>query len=262
MSVATEITRIQGAKADLKTSIEAKGVTVPSATLISGYAALVDQIQTGGGGLPDSDGLVDLVIANGDQTGGSFTLEYNPVYLMKYSKSNPESSITGITVDSDFVQYATPIVWTCDNANITINGSTVTVPGGFNSNVTFTATWVDYNGDSHTTSKTIHVAGDSYSVITLPANDSFTWPKDTYFVCATTQSIEYILTFNPSYGPSGPHVESYNNSMIAGKSSSVSNTQVTLPNWQSMSFLSSDGSSPAFFATLDEAKLAWDNRTT
>lgn len=50
MSVATEIARIQGAKADLKTAIEAKGVTVPSATTIDGYATLVAQISGGGGG--------------------------------------------------------------------------------------------------------------------------------------------------------------------------------------------------------------------
>lgn len=49
MSVATEITRIQGAKADLKTSIESKGVTVPSSALIDEYADYVDAIQTGGG---------------------------------------------------------------------------------------------------------------------------------------------------------------------------------------------------------------------
>lgn len=50
MSVATELTRIQGAKADLKTSIESKGVTVPSSALIDEYADYVDAIQTGGGG--------------------------------------------------------------------------------------------------------------------------------------------------------------------------------------------------------------------
>lgn len=50
MSIATEITRLQTAKADLKTAIEGKGVTVPSATKIDGYADLVDAIQTGGGG--------------------------------------------------------------------------------------------------------------------------------------------------------------------------------------------------------------------
>lgn len=49
MSIATEITRLQTAKSNLKTSIENKGVTVPSATLIDGYASLVDQISGGGG---------------------------------------------------------------------------------------------------------------------------------------------------------------------------------------------------------------------
>lgn len=51
MSIASEITRLQGAKSDLKTAIEAKGVTVPSSTTIDGYATLVGQIQTGGGGI-------------------------------------------------------------------------------------------------------------------------------------------------------------------------------------------------------------------
>jgi len=50
MSIATEISRIQQAKADIKSSIEAKGVTVPSAALIDDYSDYVDAIQTGGGG--------------------------------------------------------------------------------------------------------------------------------------------------------------------------------------------------------------------
>ena len=48
MSVAAELTRIQGAKADLKTAIEAKGVTVSSSTTIDGYAPLVSSIFTDG----------------------------------------------------------------------------------------------------------------------------------------------------------------------------------------------------------------------
>ena len=50
MSLASEITRLQNAKSALKTSIEAKGVTVSDSTLISDYSAYVDQIPTGGGG--------------------------------------------------------------------------------------------------------------------------------------------------------------------------------------------------------------------
>lgn len=48
-TIAQEISRLTTAKADLKTAIEGKGVTVPSATLLDGYAALVGQIQQGGG---------------------------------------------------------------------------------------------------------------------------------------------------------------------------------------------------------------------
>ncbi len=49
MSIASEITRLQNAKSSIKTSIESKGVTVPSATKLDGYAALIDTIATGGG---------------------------------------------------------------------------------------------------------------------------------------------------------------------------------------------------------------------
>lgn len=49
MSIATEITRLQTAKSNLKTAIEAKGVTVPSATTLDGYSALVASIPSGGG---------------------------------------------------------------------------------------------------------------------------------------------------------------------------------------------------------------------
>lgn len=50
MSIATEITRIQQAKADIKTAIEVKGVTVPSSATIDTYATYVSQISGGGGG--------------------------------------------------------------------------------------------------------------------------------------------------------------------------------------------------------------------
>ena len=48
MSIATEITRINNAKAALKTAIEGKGVTVPESTTLDGYAALVDALSGGG----------------------------------------------------------------------------------------------------------------------------------------------------------------------------------------------------------------------
>ena len=50
MSISSEITRISNAKTEIAESIANKGVTVPSGTKIDGMAALIDSIQTGGGG--------------------------------------------------------------------------------------------------------------------------------------------------------------------------------------------------------------------
>jgi hypothetical protein len=45
MSIATDITRLQGAKNDIGTAIAAKGVTVPSGTKLDGMATLIGQIS-------------------------------------------------------------------------------------------------------------------------------------------------------------------------------------------------------------------------
>lgn len=44
MSIASEISRIQSAKADIKSAIESKGVTVPSDEKIDAYAPLIQAI--------------------------------------------------------------------------------------------------------------------------------------------------------------------------------------------------------------------------
>lgn len=49
MSIKTEITRLQSAKAAIGTAIAKKGVTVPSGTKLDGMAALIGSIETGGG---------------------------------------------------------------------------------------------------------------------------------------------------------------------------------------------------------------------
>lgn len=53
MSIASEITRLQTAKANLKTSIEAKGVTVSSSATLDDYPDYVDAISGGGTSVPD-----------------------------------------------------------------------------------------------------------------------------------------------------------------------------------------------------------------
>lgn len=50
MSIATEITRLQTTKANIKSAIEGKGVTVSSSATLDAYASLISSIPTGGGG--------------------------------------------------------------------------------------------------------------------------------------------------------------------------------------------------------------------
>lgn len=47
MSIANEITRLQTAKADLKTSIENKGVEIPTSATIDEYPQYIDQLSAG-----------------------------------------------------------------------------------------------------------------------------------------------------------------------------------------------------------------------
>ena len=65
MSIQSEIDRLKTAKSGLATAITGKGVTVPEDATLSDYPALVDKIQTGGGGSepePPDDGKTRLYI--------------------------------------------------------------------------------------------------------------------------------------------------------------------------------------------------------
>ena len=66
MSIASEITRLQNAKSALKTAIEGKGVSVPAATKLDGYSALVDSIEAGGSETVVLD--VESLIKTGGET--------------------------------------------------------------------------------------------------------------------------------------------------------------------------------------------------
>lgn len=75
MSVASEIQRIQGAEADIKTAITGKGVTVPASAKIDDLADLIDAIQTGGGGSTLTPTAGDYpVVGNGGLGGGGSNL--------------------------------------------------------------------------------------------------------------------------------------------------------------------------------------------
>lgn len=83
MSIASEISRLQTAKQNIKTSIEGKGVNVPSNATLSDYPTLIDSIEGGG----DYDGIIktlseDEITASGD---------FRPTYY-----------ITEVTIPSGF----------------------------------------------------------------------------------------------------------------------------------------------------------------
>ena len=63
MSVASEITRLNGAKADIIQAITDKGVTVPSSAKLDDMALLIASI-TGGGGSFEADNIVNIVPIN------------------------------------------------------------------------------------------------------------------------------------------------------------------------------------------------------
>ena len=104
MSIATEITRLQNAKASIKASIENKGVTVPSATKLDGYPALIDSISTGSqvtveplsvtqNGTYQETGKAYSPVTVNVQGGGGGTgddvvfIDYDGTVLYKYSKA-------------------------------------------------------------------------------------------------------------------------------------------------------------------------------
>lgn len=246
MSVATEITRLQTAKADLKTAIEGKGVTVPSATLISGYAALVEQIS-GGGGLPDSDGLADIEIEVVDMTdsASSITLTYTPTYLLRYSPSTPISDRSSISI-SKTVTYPS-VVWSCNDAAVTISGSTANIQLGTDKNVVLTATWRDYNGETQTTSKTIHVMNLRYAMISAQS----AYIPSGYVVLGSSPGSDVIV------GPGGSlqTVTWYGGYNIAQCYDSGTYSY----QWGTFSFMSNNGTSAASFSSVAEAQAAIDS---
>ena len=87
MSIASEITRLQNAKVDIKSSIEEKGVTVPSTATLDEYSELIDSIPAGGGDIDWSvigyDGMPQAI-----QDGYDYAIEV---------KNNWNSSATSLS---------------------------------------------------------------------------------------------------------------------------------------------------------------------
>lgn len=105
MSVQSEITRLQNAKAAIKAAIEGKGVTVPDATLLDGMAALIESIQAGGGAswVTISETLPNAMYRLGDVLMDGSLTQDDGIEIMNYLGGSANfSSVQKVLADTNF----------------------------------------------------------------------------------------------------------------------------------------------------------------
>ena len=121
MSVATEIQRLQTAKADIKTAIENKGVQVPSNALLSTYNIYINQIVTGGGGgSSDLGAFIDRSIT-------SVTIPTNITTIGDYAFSSCHG-LTSIVIPSNITSIGNRAFGDCSGlTSVTIPNTVTTI---------------------------------------------------------------------------------------------------------------------------------------
>lgn len=148
-TIAENLSRIQSAKTDIKTAIEAKGVTVPSSATIDTYATYVSQISGGGAATPsnlsdwtyDSFGkITSAVIRNGVTTLNYDNGFYFCVSLSSVTIPNSVTTIGNNAFDNcnlksvtipDSVTTLGQAFMGCDNlVNVTIGSGVTSIAGG------------------------------------------------------------------------------------------------------------------------------------
>ena len=196
MNVASEITRIQTAKADIKASIEAKGVTIPSDALINQYADYVDEIQTGGGGGQAEEVLIDLIemdITTLNIPNGTTKIGKDAFYYC--------SSLTNVTIPDSVTSIDNNAFYYCTGlTNITIPNSVTSIGGSaFNNCRSLTSINIP-NGVTSIGNSTFYGCTGLTS-ITIP--DSVTSIGSTAFSgCRGLTSVTINATTPPTLGSS------------------------------------------------------------
>ena len=203
MSVATELTRIQTAKADIKASIEAKGVTVPSDALIDTYDTYIGQISGGGGGQAEQD-LIDLI----ERDITSITIPSGTTTIGDYA-FNGCSSLTSVTIPNGVTSIGTGAFIRCTGL------TSITIPNGVTS--------IDNSTFQNCTGLTS---------ITIP-NSVTSIGNSAFFTCSSLTSVTVEATTPPSL----TNVNAFNNTnanlVIFVPAESVE-TYKTTGNWVSL----------------------------
>lgn len=145
MSIATELTRIQTAKANIKAAIEAKGVSVPASATIDTYAALILEIPTSGSPTPPTPTGRTLTISDIPTPPVPIEVGYYPyVHINLDTPVDVEQGINtymAFGVDYDYEDDGFIVTMTIDDGNGTpVTGYTTAYT---NSALTISGPWGD-----------------------------------------------------------------------------------------------------------------------
>lgn len=182
MSIATEISRLQTAKTNLKTSIENKGVDIPAATKLDGYSAFVDAIQTGGTPVLQSKTVsptesTQTVTADTGYSGLS-SVKVNAISSTYVGTGVTRKSAATITPGTTNKTIASGTYLTGAQ---TIAGDADLVASNIKSGVNiFGVTGTYSGGGSSLDTITVHIKIDPYSGITEPFDVTFMEYDDGY----------------------------------------------------------------------------------
>ena len=199
MSISNEITRLQGAKAGLKTAIEGKGVTVPSSAKLDDYPDLVDSIPQGGDMSNEAkDAILALArnVAYVNQDGADL---YNALLSAFYNVTSISAVYTqsGTVYDTDSLDdLKADLVVTAtysDSSTETLPASAYTLSGTLEEG-TSTIT-VTYEGKTATFD--VIVESFNYGVYNPESVVSGSYIDDTGAVQTSTQYSGYIEDYIP-----------------------------------------------------------------
>ena len=134
MSVQSEVSRLQNAKAAIKAAIEGKGVTVPDGTLLDGMSALIESIEAGGGGVTSITGTVTITgsltkfkLFNYDELTSIFGDPLPTLLILFYSNNSKSGDHTSLILwisDQSYARYCYKAIASGSNAGNTSTVST------------------------------------------------------------------------------------------------------------------------------------------
>ena len=145
MSIASEIIRLQTAKANIKSAIEDKGVDVPASATLDTYDEYISGITTGGGSSANEIGLVQRTLTSYDIPSGTTTIgqsAFNSFDSLR-SITIPDSvtyiglssfngsGLTGVTIPSSVTEIDNYAFYGCfAMQEMTFQGTTPPTIGG------------------------------------------------------------------------------------------------------------------------------------